>query len=250
MRRGWEAGLTLLAAGCGITPITNKIEPGRDPFLVVVGEGPDGATDLFAAQTGGGPFFRLTFSRPAEWAPRISPAGTAVAFMRARRASDSTDAQLVIYNLVTGRERHGAAPASAGPIRQLGWNPAGDTLFAGADRPLVTAADPIELAPVPAALAQRADSALTELLGAPPLGWITRCGPEACVVARSGDTTRLGADVVEAIRWGPDSLALLRATGLEIRALAGGRPRFPSWTGMPAGLRSPTYHPGEADSAR
>ena len=244
------AMLLLVLAGCGVTPVTNKISPGEDPFVIAVAEGPDGATDLFAAQTGGGPFYRLTFSRPAEWAPRISPAGTAVAFMRARREGDSTEAELVVYDLVSGRERRGAVPSAAGAIGRLGWNRAGDTVYLGGNGSWQTALHPVDPTPVPDSLRSRADSALDRLLGSPAFGRIDRCQGEACVVTPAGDTTRLGADVLEAIRWGPDSLALIRASGLEVRSLGGGRPRVPLWTSIPPGFRTPTYHPGEDASAR
>ena len=242
--------LTLALAGCGITPITNKVKPGEEPFVVAVGEGSDGSTDLFVAETGGGPFFRLTFSRPPEWAPRIAPSGRAVAFMRARSESDSTEAELVVYDLIHGTERRGPVPAEAGPVRRLGWSQASDTVFLGADRILVTAVDRIDPKTAPTDLDQHADSTLEELLGTPAQGRVTHCGSEVCVVTAEGDTTRVGTDVTDAIRWGPDSLALVRASGLEVRPLTGGRPRFPLWTDIPKGFRSPSYHPGEDASAR
>jgi len=242
--------LPLLMVGCGVTPITNKIKPGEEPFVVAVGEGPDGATDLFAAETGGGPFFRLTFSRPAEWAPRIAPSGAEVAYVRARQERDSTNMELVIYDLIAGTERRGPIPHAAGPVRRLGWNRAGDSVFAAADQILVTAADRIDFHDVPPALAGEADSSLMELLGTPAQGRVTHCGAEVCIVSAGGDTTALGPDVTDAIRWGPDSVALIRGSELEVRPLLGGRPRLPRWTDVPKGFRTPSYHPGEDASGR
>ncbi len=156
----------------------------------------------------------------------------------------------MVYDLIHGTERRGPVPAEAGPVRRLGWSRASDTVFLGADRILVTAADRIDPKTAPTDLDQPADSALAELLGTPAQGRVTHCGSEVCVVSAEGDTTRVGTDVTDAIRWGPDSLALLRASGLEVRPLTGGRPRFPLWTDIPNGFRSPSYHPGEDASVR
>ena len=42
------AWLTLALAGCGVTPLTNRINIGQEPFVIGVGEGSDGFSDLYA----------------------------------------------------------------------------------------------------------------------------------------------------------------------------------------------------------
>ena len=81
MRRVW---LALLAgsAGCGFTPLTNKVGVGSEPFVVVVGQGRDGAVDLFAAPAEGGRFYQFTVNQLVESNPTVAPSGTRLAFLR------------------------------------------------------------------------------------------------------------------------------------------------------------------------
>jgi hypothetical protein len=231
--------------GCAVTPLTNKIEPGEEPFLVVVGEGPDGQTDLFAASSAGGTFHRLTFSRPRESFARLSPAGTAVAFVRTRSVSDTTGLELVVLDLLTHLEKRAPLPAGAGRPEAVGWSPAGDQVFVRAGGYLASPSPPADLKLVtvtPADLAQ-ADSATRELLGSPPFASVAAC-PAICVISAASDTTALDLDVGEAFRWGADSLGLVHDEAIEVRPLGRGRPRRPAYTAAPRGLRYVTYHPG------
>ena len=69
-----------LLTNCSITPLTNKIRVGEEPFVIVVGEGRDGETDLFAAPAGGegsahGPGLGLATARRHGLAPVRSVQG-------------------------------------------------------------------------------------------------------------------------------------------------------------------------------
>jgi hypothetical protein len=240
-------GAAALAAGCTVTPLTNKLDPGSDPMVLVVGEGRDGQTDLFAAAAAGGRFIRLTFTRPVEAAPALSPAGTAVAFVRARTPADTTAWDLVVLDLLTAGERSQPVPAGGLPVAALGWSPDGARLYLrGGGVVLATPAPPaaLALAPVPDAERPRADSATRALLGAPAFAELARCGDEPCAVTAGGDTTRFGARTAGAFAWGADSIGLLRDGTIEVRPLGGGRTRRPDWSGAPDRLRMAAYHPG------
>ena len=128
----------------------------------------------------------------------------------------------------------------------LGWSADGSRLYLTAGARLVTAAPPARLLldVVAASDLAAADSATGTLLGDPPFARVTACGGRACLTTAEGDTTELDAGVLEAFRWGPDSLGLVRQAEIEVRPLGGGRVRRPQWTDRPAGLRSASYHPG------
>ena len=126
----------LAATGC-ISPISSKIEVGDEPFALVVGEGKDGSTDLFAVPAAGGTFRQLTFTRVPEGLPRVAPAANLVAFTRQR--SPET-VEVVVMNLRVGTEQRGALGDDAGTIEALGWSPGGDTVIARTDRGVWSAA--------------------------------------------------------------------------------------------------------------
>jgi hypothetical protein len=246
-RRWTRTGSALLLAGCAVTPLTNKIDPGQEPFLVVIGEGRDGQTDLFAANPAGGAFTRVTFSRPAERMARLSPSGTAVAFLREQSVQDTAHFELVVLDLLTtGEER--APLAGSGRPTGLGWSADGSRLFVTAGARFATAAPPgpMALEPVEASEIPRADSATRTLLGDPPFADVIRCASGFCLTTADGDTTRLDDGVLDAFRWGGDSVGLVRSSEIEVRPLGGGRVRRARWPDRPAGLRSASYHPGPA----
>ena len=61
MRRKWvrlTSHVSLLTGltACAVTPLSNRIRVGEEPFVIGVGEGSDAMTDLFAAPAGGGAF--------------------------------------------------------------------------------------------------------------------------------------------------------------------------------------------------
>jgi hypothetical protein len=224
-----------------VTPISNRLKAGEEPIVVVVGEGADGNTDLFAAPAGGGPFHQLTFNRAVEDLPKLSPSGVLLAYVR--RTPDHSE--LVVFDLTTGGER--TAPI-VGEARRLGWSPGGEAVVvATASGPSVAAlaGEPFQLTPGDPAT----DSLTYERLGTPAFAAIRACrsGTGICVLAATGEETALGADVTDGCRWGSRAVAYVRAGKIEVRPLGGGRVRQPTWSGGPANLRRPTHHPGEKE---
>jgi hypothetical protein len=232
-----------LFAAC-VSPLTNQIAVGEEAFVIAVGEGPDSATDLFAAPAGGGRFVRLTFNRSEERAPRLAPDGLSVAFLR--RSPGDTRWSLVILDLRNSGEREVALPAEAGEPEALGWSRDGQRVIVRAQGYYETAAPPRDavLTRLEANLAA-ADSLIGQLLGEPPKGKVAQCHDgTACIVSAAGETTLLGAGVSGVIRWGADSLGYFSNGAFEVRPLGGGHVRQPAWKGLPARLREITYHPG------
>jgi len=240
------------AVACAVTPLTNKIAPGQDAFVVGIGEGSNGETDLFAAHTAGGSFVRFTFTRSAERLARLGPSGTAVAFLRDRSDQDSTSLDLVVMNLLDGSERRAVLAPALGRPTGLGWSADGEWIFLAGSSLMATRAPPgtLELTLVGPSDSARADSAIAQLLGEPAYARVSRCGVRVCLATVDGDTTMLPDDTREAIRWTADSVALLRGEQIEIRPLGGGRLRRPTLTDVPTGLRSISHHAGAADSLR
>jgi hypothetical protein len=237
--------LTILWA-CAVTPLSNRIQVGEEAFVIGVGEGRDGATDLFAAPAGGGGFVRLTFTRAEERKPRLSPAGTAVAFLRRNGTGADAGWSLVILDLRTNAERRASLPQGASAER-IGWTPDGQVVLAAGRlyRMAEAAGDPV-LAPVPDTETPAADSLTRELLGTPAVARVESCGTGSCVRTAAGELDSLGTGVTDAIRWGADSLGYFTTRGFQIRPLAGGASRRPAWSNAPAGLRELTYHPGRS----
>ena len=234
--------LTTLTA-CAVTPLSRRIQVGEEPFVIGVGEGSDSMTDLFAAPAGGGAFVRLTFTRAEERLPRLSPEGTAVAFVRREGRAPNPRWALVVLDLLTTAERRAPLPAGTEAVR-TGWARDGSAVvFAGEYFTLAPERDSL----IPVSLAQRpaADSATRELLGDPPAAMVGECAAgELCITAANGDVSRLGPGDSGAIRWGADSLGYFTSRGFEVRPLSAGSSRRPDWSGKPGALRSLTHHPG------
>jgi hypothetical protein len=244
--RALASACGLLVTACSVTPLTNHIEVGQEPFVIAVGEGPDGQTDLYAAPAGGGVFTRLTFNRPAERFPKISPDGGTVAFLRATSGASGPPWSLVFLNLLTNAERATPLPPDAEPDR-LGWSRDGTRVVLSAQGYFVIAAPPDApaLGRIPADSLALGDSLSGELLGDPPRGMVRECRSGGlCIVAGTGEITPLDAVARDAVRWGADSVGYFLPGGFEVRPLAGGHSRHPAWVGAPARLRQLTYHPG------
>jgi hypothetical protein len=241
-----SACLAALAA-CGVSPLTNKIDVGEEPFVVAVGEGPDSLTDLYAAPAGGGQFIRLTFNRPEERFPRLSPDGSRVAFLRARDGAKGPPWSLVVLDLVGSAESAAPLPDGAGEPERLGWSRDGRSIVVSAAGFLITPAPPdgVKLRPVSTDSVALADSLSREILGEPPRGVIRECmNGGLCVLAETGELTLLDTAATGAVRWGADSLGYFLPGGFEVRPLGGGRSRRPVWSGAPVRLRQLTHHPG------
>ena len=235
--------LTVVFAACAVTPLSRRILVGEEPFVIGVGEGSDSMTDLFAAPAGGGAFVRLTFTRAEERLPRLSPQGTAVAFVRREGGAANPRWALVVLDLLTTAERRAPLPAGTEAMR-TGWARDGSAVvLAGGYFTLAPGRD--SLTPVSPAQLPAADSATRELLGDPPIAMVGECAAgDLCITAANGDISRLGPGDTGAIRWGADSLGYFTSRGFEVRPLSSGSSRRPDWSGQPGALRSLTHHPG------
>lgn len=232
---------------CAVTPLTNRIAVGEDPFVIGVGEGSDGNTDLFAASASGGSFVRLTFTGAEERAPRLSPDGTMVGFFRRGQEGGLTRWTVVALDLTSSAERTATLPEGAGEPERLGWTPDGASvvLRAGGYFEMAARSGTALLRQIPGDSLAQADSAVGELLGTPALGMVVECADgNVCIAAGTGEVTALGEGITGAVRWGTDSVGYFAAGGFEVRPLGGGRSRRPTWSAAPQGLRSITYHPG------
>jgi hypothetical protein len=229
----------LLLTACAVTPLTNKIDVGEDPFVIGVGEGPDSLTDLFAAPAGGGAFVRLTFNRAEERGPRLAPDGLSVAYLR--HARGSPEWSVVVLDLVNNAEHSAVLPREAGEPVALGWSASGDRLAVQARGYLATRAPgPIRLEPADSAAA---DSIVQQRLGPAGEGLIRPCGSNFCVVV--GDSvTPLEPGLRGVMRWGPDSMGYFVAGSFEVRPLGRGYARRPAWKNLPSGLSDLSYHGG------
>ncbi|MEO8139520.1 MAG: hypothetical protein ABI742_07745, partial [Gemmatimonadota bacterium] len=67
------AGLLLLVACRGsLSPLSNKIEVGKEPYIVFTADGEGGVGDLFASPLQGETQFQITFTRVDERLPALS----------------------------------------------------------------------------------------------------------------------------------------------------------------------------------
>lgn len=237
--------LTPMVWGCRVSPLINRVAAGEVPFLVMVGEGPDGQTDLFAVDASGGEVVRFTFSRDAESHPALDPSGVMVAFIR--DAADGTR-WLAVMNLLSSAERETALPADLGTPARVGWNRDGTRLFVTGSGGRWSAPAPparLQLDPVPDDGRAEADSSILVLLGDPAFASAFPCpdGAGICVSA-DGAISVIVPDGRDPFRWGADSLGYLRGGRLEVRPLGPGRSRALDLVRAPSNPRQPTYSAG------
>jgi hypothetical protein len=244
---------TLLLLGCEsiLPPLRGKVEVGRDAYAVFVGGGGISA-DLYAVRGDGGPAIPLTYTPVAELAPALAPNGGTVAFLRGRSLSDSTPATVWVLNLLSGADRELRLPKDAGAPRQVGWSRDGGSLIVRAEGGLYRLdAPPAKAKPRPVPEAQRAaaESSLSVLLGDPVFARVVPCrtAGELCVAGDSGAPGFLARGARQAVRWGPDSVALLIGEKVEIRPLGRGRPRGLTWSNLPENPRQLTYFEGKRE---
>jgi hypothetical protein len=247
---------TTMFFACRVSPLTNQIEVGEEPFVILVGEGEGGQTDLFAGSAAGGEMTRITFSRPHEWAPALDPTGGVVAFFRAPAGGDP---RVVFMNLSSASERELLIPPELGPPDRIGWSEDGSRLFLRFPNGLATVQAPPAKGKVlvlTESEAGSAERALAVEIGWPVFGRVEMCReqpsseenqPLLCVVSPGHEPTTLTAGAHSPLRWGGDSVAYMVGTSLEIRPLGGGRARRPTWTRMPQNPREPTYTPGAGE---
>lgn len=241
-------GFMALGACQGVSPLTNRMAIGEEPIVVLVGEGRDGYTDLFAGSPGGGAVHRISFTRDREAMPAVHPGGAAVAFLRRSAQAQDTTTWLVVMNLVNAAEREVTLPPGLEDASRIGWSGDGSTLYVrGAGGLAATPAPPARLDLTvlgtgdPAYAA--ADSATMLLLGDPALARVDRCPDTglACIRADTLPPQPLGIGLSQVLRWGSDSLATIEAEDIRVRSLGGGRARRVSWTNLPAAPREGAY---------
>lgn len=242
--------LTLFLTSCEPTlpPLRGQMEIGRDPYAVFVGgQGPN--SDLYAVRPEGGPPVRITFTNVAELAPKLSPDGGGLAFLRGTSLTDSTPASIWVMNLLSGGERELVLPKGAGRPAAVGWDPGSTSLVVSATKGLyrfqVPPADPVPRR-VLARERARAESSLAVLLGDPVFARALPCASsgDLCVMGDSGGPTLFAPEARDPVRWGGDSVAFFVGDAVEIRPLGPGRPRRLVWSNAPKRPRAMTFFEG------
>lgn len=241
----------LPATACSLSPLQNRIHPGEEPFVVVVGTGADEKVDLFATLPGGGEVHRLTFTSMTESVPRLSRRGDVVAFLRHGTGSGRKQGELVVMNLLNGAERHLDVPDSAGTLQDLGWSEDEQHLYVATDNGRwVVDAPPAALNPrrVPVERLALADTALDTWLGRPRFAYVTSCATGGiCIVGPSGEPRELSETGRAPTRWGSDSVAWLEGDQIVVRPLGPGPVRRldlnPKWV---SGITGVSYATPEA----
>ncbi len=233
----------IAACRVSLSPLQNRIDVGRETFVVFVGDGEGGQGDLYAVKADGGSVYPVTYTRLHETMPALSPDGVMLAFLRGRRAGDSTDYRVVVMNLLNGAERVLLIGEEHRAPVTLGWHPTNPVLYVATTGGVLEATVPPEPLTIAAAADSTvADSSLSVLLGNPAFARVAPCstGAGMCVVTRSGSEQTITEDAADITRWGGDSLAYVTGTRFMVRPLGGGRSRNLRWVDPPANVRFPT----------
>jgi len=245
--------LLAIAAGCrgSLSPLSNRLKVGQEPYVVFVADGEDGVGDLFAASTGGGAAFQVTFTRVNEQLPALSPDGTMLAFIRSDAPGNAEGASLVVMNLLNGAERR--TPLAGPAPERLAWSQDGTRIYLRAGDSLqVTAAPPARLALGPVSAAERptADSLFRVLLGDPPRAEAVPCESGGiCARFADGRTAPITSTGSLPVRWPGDSLLYREGDSWVVRPLAGGKTRGLAWTSSLVRPRELTVFGGPPQSA-
>lgn len=239
----------ITACRVSLSPLQNRIDVGRETFVVFVGDGEGGQGDLYAVKADGGSVYPVTYTRLHETMPALSPDGVMLAYLRGRRAGDSTDYRVVVMNLLNGAERELLAADEARAPVTLGWHPSDPLLYVSTtDGVLQATVPPGPLTVAAASDSAVADSALSTLLGDPVFAKVAPCSSDAgiCAVLGSGSEQPIAEGSASIARWGGDSLAYLSGSRFSVRSLGGGRSRELRWLDPPQNSRFPTVfmHPG------
>ena len=242
------ATIALAVSACAFSPLAHRIKVGEEPFVLFVGEGRDGHTDLFAVLASGGPVTQVTFTALVEMKPQLTATGEVVAFLRMRDTMPDQHRDVVIVNLMSYAEIVVALPDSAGTPNTVAWSDDASTLFVRTDRgvwQLASPPAPVAVMRVAATSNAIADSALDLWLGQPRFSRVVGCaGHGVCVVGPKGDTATLAAGGVGAMRWGNDSVAWFQTAGITVRSLGPSHERLVSWRDGPAHPREGTFARG------
>jgi hypothetical protein len=232
-----------------LPPLRGEAEVGRDAYAVFVG-GSGLSSDLYAVRGDGGSAIPLTYTPVAELGPVLAPDGGTVAFLRARSLRDSTPATVWLLNLLSGADRELRMPKGAGTPSQVGWGGDGRSLVVRTKAGLYRLnAPPAEPGPRLIRGSERAtaESSLAVLLGDPVFARVVPCqaAGELCVAGDTGAPGFLARGARQAVRWGPDSVALVIGSRVEIRPLGPGRPRRLTWSNLPVNPRELTFFEGQ-----
>ncbi len=239
------AGLAVLGlGGCGFSPLMNQLAVGEVPIIIMVGEAANGHTELFASHSAGGQVTRLTYTPHVEWSPKLAGSGGLLVFLRQRTVGDTSTANAVVMNLLSGNERLIQLPDEAGRPTEVAWALDESAIFIRTANDTwqvsVPPADPspVLLDPVTPA----ADSAFTVVLGEPHFAVASLCGKpvKICVASVDGSTVELG-EGHSPFRWGTDSLAWFADNDLYVRSLGPGSFRRVEWSNPPLNPREATY---------
>lgn len=226
----------------------NRLAVGEEAIVIFVAEAGDGSTDLFAVAAEGGAVHQLTYNRPVESHPALSPDGGAVAFLRRPLRGDSTSDVVTVMNLLNAAERQVPLPKEAGVVQRVAWTPGGEALVVGTTTgPWRVAAPPARPAPrrLEGSEAARADTLLMVGLGSPVFAVVRDCeGDGLCVHTVGGEIEPLTERGIGAFRWGADSVAWFEQERIEIRPLGPGMSRQLIWSRVPRNPRQATYAPG------
>ena len=247
-------GLALVAC-TGLPPLRHKFEVGRDAYMVLVADAPDGRGDLWAMSPEGSDVVQLTFSLPAEWSPRLSPTGDVIAFLRSREQADTARTRIWLLNLLNGSERELRLPDSSGAPLAIAWAEGGRSLIVRTTRTIFRAnAPPYPPAPaeVPPADMRAAEEALSVRVGSPAFARVASCDGAAalCVYPDSGPPATIAAGATNAVRWGDDSLGYELNGELVVRPVGPGRERIVRWRGSLVNPRDLTVFTGRREAAR
>jgi hypothetical protein len=233
---------------CSFSPLAHRISVGHDPFVVIVGEGIDHHTDLFAIPADGGDAAQFTFTPLSESDPQLTPNGDVVAFLRSNDAMPATPRRVVLMNLLSGGELPISMPDSAGQPTALGWNDSASMLYIRTTRGLwQTGARPgaTTVTRVAATDTARADTMLAVWLGAPRFARAIPCpGGGVCIIGPRGDTAAVAPDGHDPVRWGGDSVAWIDHGAFKVRSLGPGVGRKVTWSRGPDNPRQPTFARG------
>lgn len=240
----------LAFTACSFSPLAHRISVGQDPFFVIVGEGIDHHTDLFAVPADGGAAAQFTFTPLTESDPQLTPNGDVVAFLRSNDAMPTTPRRVVLMNLLSGGELPINVPDSAGQPTALAWNDDASLLYIRTTSGLWrTGARPgaNSVTRVAATDTARTDTLFAVWLGSPRFARAIPCtGGGVCIIGARGDTAAIAPDGHDPVRVGSDSVAWIEHGALKVRSLGPGVGRKVTWTRGPDNPRQPTFARGVA----
>jgi hypothetical protein len=228
--------LVLGAAACRVSfsPLQNRIEFGREAFVVFAATGEGELGDLYAVKPDGGEIWPITYTRLDERLPGLSRDGLRLAFVRRSGTSDG----VVVMDLARGSEAKVLETADS--VVALTWRPDGELWVRSAREGWR-----IRQGEQPAALdaGPATDSAFAVVVGEPAFATVAACDspPGLCVRAATGETQVLEPGGKDPLRWGSDSVAYFLNDRLYVRPLGPGRERFLRWHPDPAAPRTPSY---------